>query len=309
MMVELGFWALVAVCLYIVLSVAMLLHYPLFRPLALKFAPSRASSFILLYALSPFCITFLMILLKPAPWGYLMTFDHYHGIRASHSLTADYSLAVVGVLFLLLSVVLIGWHVKNAIGRTRVTEQMFRLADESGDPGERVPLLAANVGFIHPRIYISSVLKNELSDICFLAVQAHERAHSRRKDNLRLLLVVMVCGGKHILSYRLLGDLRQTTELACDDFAACEVGTVAVAEALVTTARLKRKLVNNTDGAASGIYPIEGQDLKARIHRLLAPQQQGWRVIWFYPLALSTLSAVVLALSHPLHCVLEFFFL
>lgn len=316
-MIELGFWALVAVCLWGLTTLGMQLHYPLVRPLIFKFSPAGSSLLIFLYALSPLAISLAMTLMHSASLGYLMTFDHCHGDCAPHSLAASQSVSALGLVVLLGTIVLVAWRVKRAVTGSRMAAQLLHLADSGSDDftdsdkdaPAPVPLLAANVGFLRPRVFISRVLSDGLSEEQLRSVALHEQAHSVRRDNLRLLLVGIVCGGRHPLSAGLLQDLQQITEMACDDYAGRKAGRLNVAEALVNTARLKRRIAASLESSHprySSLYPFDGQDLKGRVHRLLEAEKPGLPVAGFYPLGFLALVSIVLVLGHPLHCGIEF---
>ena len=94
---------------------------------------------------------------------------------------------------------------------------------------------AFTLGFLRPRIYISSGLIELLDDRELLCVLAHERHHARRHDPLRRALVKAVCDG-----FWFIPALRKTarthatvSELAADAVAMRHAGAQPLASALL----------------------------------------------------------------------------
>jgi Zn-dependent protease with chaperone function len=131
------------------------------------------------------------------------------------------------------------------------------------------------VGILRPRIYVAEKLLAELPPRETEAMVAHEAAHIKRRDNLMLAaLTTLNCliplPGARIL----LADWSAAAERACDEDAACTVGSRCdVAAALVNVASLShRSRVNGRIPANCFTPPNSGaEDVEGRVHALLAP--------------------------------------
>ncbi len=91
-------------------------------------------------------------------------------------------------------------------------------------------------GLLRPRIIISTGLIETLDDEALSAVLAHETAHARRHDPLRLLAlrVGTVAASLFPIIRPLAAHVRAETEWAADRYAADRCGTAALARALHT---------------------------------------------------------------------------
>ncbi len=164
---------------------------------------------------------------------------------------------------------------------------------ESGRP------VAATVGLLRPTVLVSRGLLERLDPPQARAVCAHEAAHRRRRDPLRLALA-RAGTALHLPGTRraLYGALALAVERAADEAAARSVGDrLAVAEALLAAARMR-------PAAAPGPGFCEAP-LEARIQALLADapaQGSPWRGAGS---ALAGLTVAVLALSPQFHHGLE----
>ncbi|PXY22865.1 M56 family metallopeptidase [Prauserella muralis] len=100
--------------------------------------------------------------------------------------------------------------------------------------------LAVTVGLWRPYVVVSSGLVAELSEQELRAVLAHEQAHVRRRDPLRLLLGRTLAAHLWFLPVAadLRGRARRGYELAADRHAAKRCGRAAVAGALLRVAAL-----------------------------------------------------------------------
>ena len=133
--------------------------------------------------------------------------------------------------------------------------------------------IVAVVGTWRPRILISRRVVNECDAAEFGAVIAHERAHVRARDNIKLLLLVACPDALARLPVgrAILSRWRSTAEVEADDRAtgADPHRRVALAAALVRVARL----------ASEAGYPtripgmaVAADDVETRVRRLLAPR-------------------------------------
>lgn len=151
-----------------------------------------------------------------------------------------------------------------------------------------------------PHIFVSRGLMALLSADQLRAVLAHEQAHGKRRDTLRLL-VAGALGIFHLPSARrrLLSDLALACEQACDEEAAQFTGDrLAVAETILVVAR--HGYMNVSPALAFVSHPTV-----ARVQALLAPPQNATVSI----VGLATTAALMLLLSlllaEPLHHLTE----
>jgi Zn-dependent protease with chaperone function len=129
---------------------------------------------------------------------------------------------------------------------------------------EGLPSPAFTAGWIWPRIYVARVLEDRLEPPELTAVLAHEAAHVRRRDPLRLsVLRFLTCTLFWVPGLRRLADdLGDETEIQADDVASRE-RPLALASAIVNLARWE---VRNP---AAGRVGFDDRDLlERRVKRL-----------------------------------------
>jgi hypothetical protein len=166
-------------------------------------------------------------------------------------------------------------------------------------PGPGLP--AAAVGVLRPRVIVDPDLDRALDGAARAAVLAHERAHVRHRDPLRIWLAQLATdlqwptGGAH----RRLGAWLSALELARDEEARREgIRGEDLATAIVAAARF---------GGARGVpaaAPLTGSErsLVVRIHRLLIPlrppraRAPSWRLR--AALAAAVLASTWVGLAH-----------
>jgi beta-lactamase regulating signal transducer with metallopeptidase domain len=131
------------------------------------------------------------------------------------------------------------------------------------------PAPAATVGLLRPRVVIDPRLRRELDAAGLRAVEAHERAHARHFDPLRIWLAQLLtdlqwpAGAARVRFQAWL----EALEIARDDEALAEgVPGVDLAHAIVTAARLTDG--HRHDDAYAGLTGAE-HALRARVERLL----------------------------------------
>lgn len=136
------------------------------------------------------------------------------------------------------------WGIRLRTG-TRAVRQLQVLLRSSSRPVhyhvvQSTRPFAVTVGMLRPKILISSRLLAELEPAEVTAVLAHEQAHQRRRDGLRLLFADIVIG-PHLPSVRhcIMTQLKLAIEQACDESAAKQTGDrLRVAEAILKLTRL-----------------------------------------------------------------------
>jgi beta-lactamase regulating signal transducer with metallopeptidase domain len=159
----------------------------------------------------------------------------------------------------------------EALGRSApVPARVASFASAAGLDLERMLLVrglpnpAFTTGLFRPRVYLSAEIAERLGDAELMAVLAHEAAHARRRDPLRLSLVRFSgCALFWIPAVRrLTEDIRDEAEFAADESGA-ERDPLAMASALVTVAE-------SAQGVSAPLAPgvLTGDLLERRVRRL-----------------------------------------
>ena len=166
------------------------------------------------------------------------------------------------------------------------SEPIGAAAARVGLPPERVrvveglPNPAFTAGFWRPRVYVAASLPDVLDAPQLEAVLAHENAHVRRRDPLRLsLLRFLACTLFYIPALRrLAADLTDEAEIDADDAAVARGAPLALASAILVLAqwasrqRFSIGIVPFPVGTAAGFQPFEPFQrvdlLERRVRRL-----------------------------------------
>lgn len=170
----------------------------------------------------------------------------------------------------------LGMIVTRPVTPTDATSDAARAAAVPTDSIRLVdglPLPAFTIGWLRPVILVCTELEGELSQAQFAAVLAHEHAHVRRRDPLRLtVLRAMGC----LLFWlpamrRLAADVADDAEIIADDFAV-RGDPIALASAILALAQWRASgRTGDTSlqhgGAVVGFH--RDAMLDRRVHRLL----------------------------------------
>lgn len=180
-------------------------------------------------------------------------------------------------------------RLRRTIGRTRghvpsPCDAIWRAA-ESADVTpttisvvESLPVPAFTAGWLRPRIFVARELVDCLTSEELTAVLAHEGAHARRRDPLRLsLLRFLACCFFWLPALRRLAeDIADETELAADDAAART--PLSLASAIVTLASWPALPLRSADGVAPF---VAGDIVERRVLRLAGvPFVSRHRITW-----------------------------
>ena len=130
-----------------------------------------------------------------------------------------------------------------------------------------LPTPAFTVGWLSPRVYVAEALAQQLSAAELATVIAHEGAHVRRRDPLRLsLLRVLACTLFWIPALRRLADdMADEAEVLADDVAAAGGRALVLASALLALAQWPAAAM-----ASRGGVGFQERDLLERRVRRLA---------------------------------------
>jgi hypothetical protein len=127
---------------------------------------------------------------------------------------------------------------------------------------------AATIGLVRPRVVIAPEFAAQLEPQVVEAVLAHELAHARHGDPLRLWLAQLISDMQwpSRSARARLSAWQETLELARDEEARSTVDGVDLATGILAAARLARP-----GGAGVAVVAARSPSLVARIERLLSP--------------------------------------
>lgn len=158
---------------------------------------------------------------------------------------------------------------------------------------------ALTVGWFRAHVLVSTALLRRLTPAQLGIVVAHERAHARRRDALRVTLA-QVLSLAHLPSVRrdVLGSLALACEQACDEAAARACGDrVLVAETIVAVERIAAAgRPAGSPGLAFG-----GGEVPTRVESLLASPSELRATRQLQALLLALLAAFAAAAPHVHH--------
>lgn len=215
----------------------------------------------------------------------------------------------------------LGWLLLGAVGlwiAVRVGEHCVDLArgaalvsalrrNAASDPDvvvlESDAVFAATVGLFAPTVVVTRGLRERLEPDEVRAALAHERAHARRRDALRLAVVRTLWSPMpSAVAQPLLFELALACEEVCDREAAGVVGDpLVVADAIVRASRAVRgREVPQMAGAVGfGAHAID-----RRVRRLLHPARARSSI---GVTSLAIMAVLVLTLAEPIHHATETF--
>jgi len=168
--------------------------------------------------------------------------------------------------------------------------------------------IVAVVGSIHPRMVASRRAVSECTDIEFRQIVNHERAHLERRDNLRLLAIIM---SPDILGWTVTGaEIARRWRLA-SEFEADERATgadrakrVALAAALIKVAMLAI-VAERVRPTLS--MPVALDDIDGRVRALLSGPQSApsHKAVGWAPAVVALAAVAIVAAMHPVHRFVE----
>lgn len=298
---SLGTLCLIWLVLWLVLTLILRGVYPLLRPELFRLHPAHGSILLLLLWSSPLILSLITtILLMPAFDGLLIG-PHCHGDCVPHVPTSNAgALAWSGVGLAVLAAAGLSWHFVAGLRRgvrmrsqfdvLSTRQQGYRLLD-AAEPA------VFTLGWWRPRVYVSKGLLGDCSSEELAIILAHEQAHRRRRDNLRLLLGHVFC---LVLpgAWRkaIVHDLHLLCEQSCDFSAAERFGSLTVAQTLVQIGRVLRRSLAPQQGLA-----FDGSDLGCRVHALLRLDSRRLLRFWHIAGLLTVACLLVLLAVEPLH--------
>lgn len=278
--------------------------YPRLRVIIGRLAPESRAQLLSLVAGLPWLLAFGTLLLAFLPsfisipgliQDHCLPHDHHPHLCLRHGLWAPSGQAwlILGVLGLAGSAFCFRF-LRRLLDAQRRVQTLLRLAKKTRGfhllPSTKA--LAFSAGLLRPRTLLSSMVMASLDEDDLKVLLAHETAHAKRRDALRMVMAealqMAVPGRTRRL---LLEDLSLACEEACDREALPQAGSPErMAEVLLRVQRLGMVTPAGQPGAT-------GSQLPLRVHALLGapyPPTPSWsRLLWFGPL--------LILLADPVH--------
>ena len=304
-MVEIiGSFALIWLVLWLLLSVAFVVFYPLIRPALMATHPRTGSFLLLAYWSGPFLVSLFCSCLLFMPWLEPLLVDpHCHENCGDHiPVMGSTWLALWGIgLASAVLVLLVSRMILNLMAGWRLAQEFAVL----GQRGKGFRVIASDkplvftLGWLRPEIYFSEALLRQCSQLQQDVIFTHEQEHSRRRDNLRLLLVRVFGLLLPDRCYsRITEDARSLTEQACEVRAAEEFGEVPVAATLLHIQRLIQGVGGDVPRHAAAFVEC---NVEARIAAVLDGQSRVLLSRAQVSCLILALAACFIAIVAPLH--------
>lgn len=280
------------------------LGYPKVRAFLGRIAPEGRAHLLSLLAGLPWLLASGTLLLAFLPsfitipgliQDHCLPHDHHPHLCLRHGLWAPsgQAWAILAVLGLAGGAFWVRF-LRRLVEGQRQVRLLLRVAQEAGGfhllPSQRA--VAFSAGLLRPRTLLSSKVMSSLDGADLSVLLAHETAHARRRDALRLviaeaMLMAVPRRGRNLL----LEDLSLACEEACDRAALPQAGSPErMAEVLLRVQRLGMVAPAGQPGAT-------GSQLPLRVRALLGdpyPAAPTWaRLLWFSP--------ILLLLADPVH--------
>lgn len=242
-----GSFATVWLATWLVCALLLAAVYPLLRRPLLHWHPALAGNLLLLLLAFPFLLSLLstLFLFAPAQRAALVS-SHCHGNVAhcaAHVPIIDLpGLVPLGLLLVLTTVALLMRRLKLNLSTARqLRRRLQQVAENRGEYHllDTEQPFVFTLGWWRNQVYMTRGLLENCNDLDIAAILAHEQAHARRLDNVRLLtaaLLTLVIPGR--LGKTMRDDLHLLVESACDFEAAQQLGELEVAETLLKIQKL-----------------------------------------------------------------------
>jgi beta-lactamase regulating signal transducer with metallopeptidase domain len=300
----LGSFATVWIVLWFACAGILSLAYPLLRQSLLRWHPAIAGNLLMLLLAFPFLLSLSStLLLFTAAFDSLVSVHCHENCAAHMPIIATPGLAPLGLL-LVTAILLRLAHrlwVNLRLSR-RLKCQLEKMADHKAhyellDTDKPVVF---TLGWWRNQIYVTRGLQQACSEQDLAVILAHENAHSRRCDNIRLLIAMLFTLVLPRKMARLLhDDLHLMVESACDFEAAKQFGDLDVAETLLKIQKLSP--LQWQIGSQVILSAFTGAEIELRIKALIHGRQKSlWQQTGFQAAVLALIMASFL-LVDPLH--------
>ena len=292
--------ALVLLGLWFVLAGVLRLVYPLFRLVLQKVSAAQASLLLLLFAALPLIGSVWLVasLYWPDVARWLVAEHCHSGLCQPHGPVN--SLAIVPALFVALYMCLrVAQKIRQLyLPAQRLLTQLRFVGDSRKDfielPDNQIA--AFTVGVWQSDIFLSRGLLARCNSRDIDIIVAHEKAHQRRYDNLRRILIgILLAPLPSAWSRLLIEDHQLMSERACDQAAARISDPESVAELIVRLTRWQQ-------GAPIHASAFADSHARLRVESLLQSSHKARPSLY----ALLVMGVVgLLLLADPLHHFLE----
>ena len=307
-----GSFATVWVGLWFLLALLLTLLYPMLRDRLLAWHPAMAGNMLLLLLACPLLLSFScsLFLFLPMLESALVS-SHCHDDCATHvPLIAIPEIAMLGLgIITAILIVFLLQIVTNLRATLRLQEQLQSLAKPDGEYlslADKLPFVFT-LGWWKSQIYVTDGLKQQCSKEELDVVLAHEKAHTHRYDNIRLLLVTVFTSVlPRKFSKAIEDDFHLMIESACDFEASTRFGELQVAETLLKIQKLSP--TQCAIGSTVISTAFTGSEVEQRINALIQGRQLSTLQRVGFQLFLLALALASLGLVQPLHHGVEFLF-
>ena len=278
--------SLILFCAVVSIVVISAVLYPAVAGWLDRLAPATRANFLFAWATAPVWLGSLMLLLVLSPsiaHTLGIGVDHCHDHAHHVHLCVIHTPWVAGstiewIVLAALAALATAWLIVE-LARWNTARRTLRMLLSLSKPSKDVYAMRVvpsrrhfvfTAGTLWPHIFLSSALLEEIHPRELATVVAHERAHQRRRDGLRLFLADAL-GGLHLspVRRRILADLHLAAEQACDEAAADQSGDrLQVAETIL---RLTRLIGTAAPPTGTGEAAFTGADTALRVEGLLQP--------------------------------------
>lgn len=307
-----GSFAIVWLGLWFALAAVLALVYPLLRASLMSWHPAVANNLLLLLLAFPFLLSLscTLFLFLPA-FETVLVARHCHDSCGTHlPLIDNPELAILGLSLVLTIACLLGYRLWiNLRVSGQLKRQLAHLSENKGDYRvlDNDSPFVFTLGWWRNKVYVTSGLQRRCDDQDMQVILAHEQAHSRRRDNVRLLTAMLFTLVLPARLARLLNeDLHLLIESACDFAAAEDFGDLNVAETLLKIQRLSPAQWEL--GKTVIVSAFTGSEIEQRVKALVHGRQLSVMQQAGFQLSLFVLLLASLMLVEPLHHGVEVLF-
>ena len=279
------------------------LIYRLLQPSLLSIDPAQASKCLLVWlALPPVAALLASYVLYSPDLAQWLVAGHCHTTQCrSHGPQSSLAVLPAALLTAWTLYSVVRCLLRQWLPARRLCDQLTVMGVEHGGYitlDDNQPM-AFTLGWLRPRIFISTGMQNACSATEIDCILRHEAAHRQRRDNLRLLTSrVLTAPLPQRWTQRALDDLKLCCEQACDSRAARLLSRESVAAALIAVTRLQQ-------GASPvGSLAFSGNHTRQRILALLDEPQTPLANGKLFAAAAVTL-LIILVIINPLHRAVE----
>mgnify|MGYP000624782322 FL=1 len=288
-------------------SCALLLAtcYPLLRPQLMRWHPAIASNLLLLLLAFPLLLSLSTAALIFLPlFEFALVSDHCHDNCAAHSPLIEIAgLAETGLLLTLMIACFLCYRLLLNLRVSRNLQRQLRhLTTDCGSYRllDSEQAFVFTLGWWRNEVYLTSGLQSRCTEDDLAIILAHEYAHSRRRDNVRLLAAMLfnlVLPGS--LGKQMQDDYHLLIESACDFAAAEGRDRLSVAETLLKIQKLSPDQWQF--GKDVILSALTGSEVELRVRALIHGRNESLAQQASLQLSFLMLVFASISLVDPLH--------